>query len=181
MNINEQILDQLKAMNANMAAVAQQNAMGAVDVLSNDPVVPREDWLMIPIELDLDANDTQPQSVLISQESSFDLIYLTGHVENRPQEGAPVPVLPNLRFRISDGKDKYLTRQGAWTHWLDVIGAQAGVSLATPNAPYTLVGRRRFVRGSNVTFEFNDLSGVDSTVRIVMHGIMVYAQYADQR
>ena len=182
MSINEEILNNLKQMNANMASIAQQNALGAApDVMADDPVVPREDWLMIPIRLDLDANATTPASVLISQESSFDLIYLTGHIASRPLEGVPAPVLPNLMLRITDGKDKYLSRAGAWTHWLDVIGTQPAAALATPNAPYTLVGRRRFMRGSNVLFEFNDLSGVDSTVYLVMHGVMVYAQYKDNR
>ena len=182
MSTNEEILNEMRNMNASLNALAQQNALGAApDVMANAPVVPREDWLWIPIEVELPANSTVPQSVLISQESSFDLIYMTGHVTDHPQEGATTPVLPNLQLRISDGKDKYLSRSGAWVHWLDLIGTQPAAALATPNAPYTLVGRRRFLRGENVLFEFNDLSGVDSIVHLVMHGVMVYSQYADNR
>jgi len=171
-SFEKELLTTLKGLQQQLA---MQATPGIELINATDKAVPpqnvaREDWQWVVFHDVVPANGQWIQAQIVGQESHFDLIYLTGYCDHR-----------DLEIRIHDtGSDRYLGHLGAWISWRSLIGDTAAINLTnlgTPNAPYTLVGRRRFPAGSQISLELRETGGNDTVFELAMHGIKVFAQY----
>jgi len=118
------------------------------------------------------ANATETIDRAISQEFSFDLIYITGiaYKCNEYHLATSVPQT-NLQIRICDrGRDRYLTFGGDWIHWENIINDKITL---IDKLLYIISGRRRFSVGTSIGLKIRDLSGYETSFEIVMHGFIV--------
>jgi len=184
------LLDAINNLNANVARLHQTSTPETPII--NDRNQPanslalqgnNEDWQIVIFEPeDVAAGDTTQVSQRIPESYHFDLIYITGRLKGVEQD-VETDQEPNIDLKIFDaGSDQYLVKDGNWIHWQNIIGsaptaANALTWLATPNAPYTIAGRRRFPATTTIGMEFRNNLDVTARIQVAFHGIKTFTKF----
>jgi len=135
-------------------------ALGAREGAEVGAIVPEtevtEDWQVYVVKVSLNPSEVKKETLTVSSHGHFDLVKIIGN----PQSGYDV--------KIQDGNsNRYLSARAEWM--------PAEIIVGTPQLPYMLLGRRRFMANSTIVLEFRNRSTTDPIdIVFSLHGIKVF-------